>query len=492
MTSPFNPNLAPNLPPQGPDRVVYLDAERDPTSSDVKYRDGSYYKPMTHWRNKSSSPPRLWILQKVNSKTDADWLLLGSGSTGNISSINVDAATAPGTDPVVPNTATGEITITGAQVTSGTIGANVIRQNSLAANTFTTQIQQSGASSSVDTTLNGVSHFSSNDFSVTTGFVQANSTKSVGFANLGITLSAGTFSITAANGSALSSTNRGYVTIRSTVTPGTLVTIPITANQSFIDDAGASTIIGNTFGLTSGTAYAQDIPFAIYAVADSTETSINFGISRYWAFTNSPVAGRLGKTGSAVATVTGSIFLFGNPTVANYASQSLLRIGWIRMRMSASDDWTVQTLGVNDGLRLQMIRGDWTFPTGVFGAAVGSYFRDNGGTAPTFDATSTYVYSLFEGGYFSFLINLVAGGADGVGAVEARLTTPFADTSNRVNGIAFGANTGFSEGILVQGAGLAYYSTLIRCTNAAITTNANWVGTKSIRTSLMQIVSVNV
>ena len=270
MSSPFNPNLAPNLPPQGPDRIVYLDAERDPTNADVKYRDGSYYKPMTHWRNKSSSPPRLWILQKVNSKTDADWLLLGSGSTGNISSINVDAATAPGTDPVVPSTSTGEITITGSQVAAGTIGANVIRQNSLAANTFTTQIQQSGAVASVDTTQNGVAHFNANDFSVSSGFVSSRSANAVGFANLGITLSAGTFSITAANGSALSSTNRGYISLRSTLTPGTIVTIPVTANQTFIDDSGASTIIGNLFGLPTGVAYQEDIPFAIYAIADST------------------------------------------------------------------------------------------------------------------------------------------------------------------------------------------------------------------------------
>ena len=59
--------------------------------------------------------------------------LIGGGSA--ISSVNVDAATAPGTDPVVP-TVGGQITITGGQVAPGTIGANVIRTNSLAAKYF--------------------------------------------------------------------------------------------------------------------------------------------------------------------------------------------------------------------------------------------------------------------------------------------------------------------------------------------------------------------
>lgn len=314
----------------------------------------------------------------------------------------------------------------------------------------------------------------------------------VGFTNLGINLSAGTFSITAANGTALSASNYGTVSVRSTVTPGTIVTIPVTANQSFIDDSGASTIIGNLFGLPTGVAYAQDVPFAIYAVADSTESSINFGISRYWAFSSSPVAGRLGKSGSAIADLTGSMFLFGNPTVANYASQSLLRIGWIRMRMSAADDWTVQTLDGNDGLRLMIVRGEWTFPTGVFGATAGSYFIANGGTAPTFNASSTYVYTLMENGYVELLVKLNDGGSDGVGAVEARLSTPYSDSSARVNGIAYGTCTPFTAGIMVRGTGSAYYSTLLLTTTGGITTNVDWVGTKALDCSVLQFVSVNI
>lgn len=88
-----------------------------------------------------------------------------------VDSIDVDAHTAPGTDPVVP-TAGGLITVTGAQVAAGTVGANVIRTDSLAANTYTIEIQRSATNASTDSTKNGVAHFSSANFSIdSNGFV---------------------------------------------------------------------------------------------------------------------------------------------------------------------------------------------------------------------------------------------------------------------------------------------------------------------------------
>lgn len=93
-----------------------------------------------------------------------------SGGGQAIDSINVDASTAPGTDPVLPDSA-GQITVTGGQVASGTT-ANVIRTNSLAANTYTVQVQRSTATSSSTIGSNGVSHFNSGDFTVdSNGFV---------------------------------------------------------------------------------------------------------------------------------------------------------------------------------------------------------------------------------------------------------------------------------------------------------------------------------
>jgi hypothetical protein len=92
----------------------------------------------------------------------------GSGLTAGIESIGVDASTAPGTNPVLP-TGPGVVTITGAQVATGTIGANVIRTNSTAANSLAIEIQRSTTSVASNSTLNGVAHFNSADFTVDAG-----------------------------------------------------------------------------------------------------------------------------------------------------------------------------------------------------------------------------------------------------------------------------------------------------------------------------------
>lgn len=84
--------------------------------------------------------------------------------------VQVDAFTAPGTNPVIPN-GSGIIRVTGGQVASGTT-ANVIQTNSLAVNEYTIQIQRSQAVASSTIGDNGVSHFDSAYFSVdANGFV---------------------------------------------------------------------------------------------------------------------------------------------------------------------------------------------------------------------------------------------------------------------------------------------------------------------------------
>lgn len=95
--------------------------------------------------------------------------LIGGGVA--IDSINVDAHTAPGTDPVVPNGA-GQITVTGNQVAANTI-ANCIQTNSIAASEYTIEIQRSSAKALSTVSANGVCHFDSTSFSVDgSAFVQ--------------------------------------------------------------------------------------------------------------------------------------------------------------------------------------------------------------------------------------------------------------------------------------------------------------------------------
>lgn len=103
---------------------------------------------------------------------DANGFVTLDSSVGN-TNIQVDAFTPPGTNPVTPIASV--ITVTGGQVAAGTT-TNVIRTNSLAANTYTIEIQRSSAQASSTIGSNGVSHFDSAAFGVdANGFVTINS-----------------------------------------------------------------------------------------------------------------------------------------------------------------------------------------------------------------------------------------------------------------------------------------------------------------------------
>jgi hypothetical protein len=105
---------------------------------------------------------------------DANGFVTLSGSAA-VETFTVDAATAPGTNPVAPN-GSGNITVTGGQVAAGTT-TNVIRTNSLAANTYTIQVQRSQAVGVSTVGDNGVSHFNSTFFTVdSNGFVSVSGT----------------------------------------------------------------------------------------------------------------------------------------------------------------------------------------------------------------------------------------------------------------------------------------------------------------------------
>ena len=106
-----------------------------------------------------------------------------AGGTQAVDSVGVDTFTGPGTNPVLPTT-NGLITVTGAQIAAGST-ANVIRTDSLAANTYTVQVQRSEAVVSSNAPSNGVSHFNSSQFTVdSNGFVSIISSGGGGFTSI--------------------------------------------------------------------------------------------------------------------------------------------------------------------------------------------------------------------------------------------------------------------------------------------------------------------
>ena len=246
------------------------------------------------------------------------------------------------------------------------------------------------------------------------------------FDNLGCALAAGTFTIQGADGRALSTSNPAIVVLPSRGTPGQFTEYQVTANQNFIDDAGASEIINNLFGLPTGVAYGEDIPFFIYAVTNDAETLIQFMISRVHDLTSSPTnATDIGAPDDAVADSQASFWSLDNIAESLYNGNPCLMVGSFRMQFSALDDWTIQTLDTADGFGKYQYERDFTFPLAVFGASAGTYIIPNGGTAPVFSDLQ-YLYRVLPGGMCNIQCRQNNdGGTDGVGSANSLVSCPY-------------------------------------------------------------------
>lgn len=258
------------------------------------------------------------------------------------------------------------------------------------------------------------------------------------FDNLGCSLSAGTFTIHGALGRSLSALNPAYVVLPSKTTPGLYIKYQITADQNFIDDAGSSEIIGNLFGFTTSVAIAVDVPFFIYAVANDDEATIQFMLSRHPHRTTSPVTASIGAPDDAVANAEGDFWSFDNIDETAYDENPCLCVGSIRMQMSASDDWTVQTLAFTDGMGMFQKGIPFTCPLGQFGGDSGALTHPNGGTSAAFTSTANQYFVQAEGWFWYQFFMSGDDGTDGSGAVSAYVLVPFVRTITTVNTYLFG------------------------------------------------------
>lgn len=193
--------------------------------------------------------------------------------------------------------------------------------------------------------------------------------KSMAVQNLGITYAAGVLKITSADGTPLSTTNYARVPIQS-ATSGFVEYVKIISDASFIDDTGASDIVGEEFGTVAGTARTVDKAFYIYVTKDGSGNEARF-ISPCPCLTVVPALALVGWKGNPSPTPSddSSWFLLSSSPSAAYTGFPCTRIGGFRMRKSSLDDWTVQTLtnssgdGVSDipfkGTHLEYPIGSW-------------------------------------------------------------------------------------------------------------------------------------
>lgn len=159
-------------------------------------------------------------------------------------SFDVQANTAPGTDPVVPS-ASGVVVVNGAAVANHSV---VLETRSRAANAYNLEIQYATTSVATDATKSGVAHFDSAKFTVdSNGFVSASGT------GLGQT-------ITGNSGGALSPTsgNWNVFGLSGSKTSGSGSTLTV-KSPPYADAGASATSALNTGEFVTG-AYTRTLP----------------------------------------------------------------------------------------------------------------------------------------------------------------------------------------------------------------------------------------
>lgn len=363
------------------------------------------------------------------------------GATGFVSLLGTGTLSSLTGDDLLAATPTaGNINLVGAIVASGTHALRPLFFRRSATSTETLDLQLSIASATSVATNVGVSSFDSVAFSVdTNGFVKSKSGNQPGVSNLGIAYAAPTFTVQGSDGTALSATNPAYLTLQDGTTPGRLITVAVTANQTFTDGAagnidtwrGGVSPTDQQGGVSSN--WAQDMPFFLYGILGTTN-DIMFAFSRDPRASTSPAAGNLSKTGTINNVSQFDMFLFGGAgiTLANYASRPCLCVGSFRMRNvvnAGTIRYTVQALNSFDGIGQYQENVLFSFPTGVNGAVAGRYWS-SAGTTPTF-TTMNSKYQILRSGrvFYNVKQENVNNAGSLAGAVQLQIALPYANGS---------------------------------------------------------------
>lgn len=352
-----------------------------------------------------------------------------SGGGAAVDEIGVDGNTGPGTDPVV-STAAGLVTVSGNTVANAT-NAKPIFTHSRAANTYNIEAQVGAAISAAPGDKNdaGLLSLDSADFTVDTdGFAQLNTGLKASITvnggaviNIGFTLSTQTLTVHSADGTALSSTNPGYILVEDPANANQMKVFTVTSNQSMLN----TEMNGNTFGTTASTAWSSALPLFLYAMTNDTSTSIQFSLGRIPHLGTSPAAAIIGDPSAANADQEYSLYSLDDITEADWDANPVACIGSLRATKDASDIWSFTTMDNSDGIGKFNSERMFDFPEGQFGSSSGSYILANGGTAPTF-TSQTFDYGISKNGQVHSSINLFGNSAtDGAGAVTAFIPAPY-------------------------------------------------------------------
>ncbi len=167
------------LSPKDPNKYVgpnvyvssIVSRNRSPTGADYRQPETGKNYPIGSYWIVSINPTTgvqgdLWYLSKIVANVGY-WLQLSSGGPGTLLEITVDAATAPGVNPVTP--LLGVITFHGAAVANHSVP---VETRTRALNQMNLEVQYATSAAATDATKSGLAHFNSTQFSVdANGFV---------------------------------------------------------------------------------------------------------------------------------------------------------------------------------------------------------------------------------------------------------------------------------------------------------------------------------
>lgn len=241
------------------------------------------------------------------------------------------------------------------------------------------------------------------------------------YSNFGMTISGGTITVRGA-AATLSASNPAFFGIQSNATAGVVVKAECTADYSFQDDAGTSDIVNNLFGATSGIAWGNATPFYGYLALDSSDANPEVFLSRHPALDVIPTVAEIGDPGDAVADESYSVWSINTITEASYAGSNCIRFFSLTGTMSTSDDWTFAALTSSTGIGKFQENVWFTYPKNQNGAAAGTHYLDNGGTAVQ-GSTETYDYKVASDG--TCHISSTYEGITASGSVSVLLALPY-------------------------------------------------------------------
>ena len=180
---------------------------------------------------------------------DANGFVQLNGGGIATTAFDVQANTAPGTDPVVP-TAAGVVVVNGAAVANHSV---VLETRSRAANAYNVEVQYATSAAATDATKSGVAHFDSARFSVdANGFVTLNG-------------SGAAETITGDSGGALSPTAGNWNIIGGTVVAGTSPLKTAGSGSTLTINAQRSQAIASTDATKIGLAVFDSAAFDVDA-----------------------------------------------------------------------------------------------------------------------------------------------------------------------------------------------------------------------------------